>query len=105
MGVETDTSGHRFCRWRFGPGEIRHVVASPLGSVPPDPLLALAPRVPGRIGRSAVVQEPPVGRPGVAPIQLRAALAGRIGLLSRREILVRSREDAGVYPGRTRRGA
>src|ERR1700722_9549563 len=105
MGVEADTSRHRLCGGRFGYGEIRYIVASPLRSVPPHPLLPFAPWVPGRICRSAVVQEPPVGRPGVAPIQLRAALAGRIGLFTGSKVPVGSRKDTGVDPGRTCRRA
>src|SRR5580658_10204106 len=105
MGVQADTSGHRLCGWRFGYGEIRYIVASPLRSVPPHPLLPFAPWLPRRIGRSAVVQQPPVGRPGVAPIQLRAALAGRIGLFTGSKVSVGGRKDAGVDPGRTRRRA
>src|SRR5580700_3691821 len=105
MGVEADTARHRLCGGRFGYGEIRYIVASPLRSVPPHPLLPFAPWVPGRISRSAVVQQPPVGRPGVAPIQLSAALAGRIGLFPGSQVPVGSRKDAGVDPVRTRRRA
>src|ERR1700733_1228066 len=102
MGVEADTSRHRLCGGRFGDGEIWYIVASPLRSVPPHPLLPFAPWISGWIGRSAVVQQPPVGRPGVAPIQLRAALAGRIGLFTGSKVLVGSRKDARVDPVRTR---
>src|SRR5580658_5965897 len=102
MGVQADTSGHRLCGWRFGYGEIRYIVASPLRSVPPHPLLPFAPWLPGRIGRSAVVQQPPVGRPGEAPIQLRAALAGRIGLFTGSKVPAGSRKDAGIDPVGTR---
>src|SRR5580693_8316106 len=105
MGVETDASRQRLCVGRFGCGEIGYIVASPLRSVPPHPFLPFAPWLPRRIGRSAVVQQPPVGRPGVAPIQLRAALAGRIGLFTGSKVPVGSRKDAGVDPGRTRRRA
>src|ERR1700728_2000503 len=105
MGVEADTSRQRLCGWRFGYGEIGYIVASPLRSVPPHPLLPFAPWLPGRIGRSAVVQQPPIGRPRVAPIQLRAALAGRIRLFTGGKDPVGSRKDAGVDPVRTRRRA
>src|ERR1700722_4167960 len=105
MGAEADPSGYRLCGGWFGYREIRHIVAGPLRSVPPYPLLPFAPWIPGWIGRRAVIEEAPVGRPGVAPIQLGAALAGRIGLFTGREVLVRSRKDAGVDPVRTRRRA
>src|ERR1700722_10374310 len=105
MGVEADTSRQRLRRWRFGYGEIGYIVASPLRSVPPHPLLPVAPRLPGWIGRGTVVQQPPVGRPGEAPIQLRATLAGRIGLFTGGKVPVGSRKDTGVDPGRTCRRA
>src|SRR5882762_54348 len=105
MGVEADSSRYCLCRGRFVDDEIGYVVAGPLRSVPPHPLLPLAPWLPGWIGRSAVVQESPVGGPGEAPVQLRATLTGRIGLFAGREILVGSRKHPRIDPRRTSRRA
>src|SRR5437660_9867485 len=55
--------------WRLLFGEIRNVVAGPffLFLVPPDQLLALAPRLAIRTRRCPVVENSPVTRPGIAP--------------------------------------
>src|SRR5262245_19415690 len=98
MGVKANTSRLRLCSWRFGYDEIRHVVPGPFRSIPPHPLLSFAPWIPRRIGRSAVVQKPPIGRPRVAPLQLRPALTGRVGLLAGSEVPVGSGKYTGVDP-------
>ena len=105
MRVEADAAGLRPRRWRLGDGEIRHVVAGPLRAVPPHPLLSLAPWLAGRIGRRAVVHHPPVRRPREAPVQVRAGLAGRIGLFARGEVSVGGGKDARIDPRRARRRA
>ena len=58
--------------------EVGHVVPGPLAlvRVPPDQRLALAPRLAVGVGRGAVVQDPPVGRPGPAPLRRHPALLG-----------------------------
>src|SRR3979411_1987112 len=103
MGVEADSSRYCLCRGRFFGGEIAYVVAGPLPSVPPHPLLPFAPWLPGWIGRSAVVQESSVGGPREAPVQLRARLTGRIGLFASREIPVGSWKHTRIDPRRARR--
>src|SRR6267378_778527 len=105
MGVEADSSRLCLCRGRFVDDEIGYVVAGPLRSVPPHPLLSFAPWLPGWIRRSAVVQESPVGGPREAPVQLRARLTGRIGLFAGRKIPVGSRKHARIDPRRARRRA
>ncbi len=57
--------------------EVGHVVTHPatLLLVPPDVLLPLAPGFARRVGRRPVVEDPPVGRPGPAPLRLAPSLA------------------------------
>src|SRR5262249_4616282 len=103
MRVESDASRLRLRGRRLRYGEIRYVVAGPFLAVPPYPLLPLAPGLAVRVSRRAVVQETPVGRPGVTPIQLRAPLTGRIRLLARGEVPVGRGKAPGVNPRRAGR--
>src|SRR5215831_15360038 len=85
--------------------EVWYIVAGPLLSIPPDPLLALAPGVARGIGRGTVVHHPPVGWPGPTPVEVGAHDSGRVGLLAGGEVLVRGGEDTAVDPGRAGGGA
>src|SRR4030095_5004622 len=65
----------------LGLGEVGHVQAGPLAGllVPPDVALALRPGLAVGVGRGPVVEDPPVGRPGPAPLgRDRPLLAGRL---------------------------
>ena len=97
--------GLRFVGGRFRRDVVRHIVAGPsfLLRIPPDPFFLFAPGFAVRIGRSAVVHDPAVGRPGPTPIQLRAGLAGRVGRASIGEILAHRGIDARVDPRRAGR--
>src|SRR2546428_11348669 len=80
-------------------------MAGPLGAVPPHPLLALAPWPALAVGRRAVVEDPAIGRPRPAPLELSAGGSRGIGLLARGEVSIRSRKDTAVDPGGAGRGA
>src|SRR5712691_4547547 len=74
-------------------------MAGPLGAIPPYPLLALAPRAALWVGRRAVVEDPAIGRPRPAPLELSAGDARRVGLLARGQVSIRRGEHAAVDPG------
>ena len=81
-GVLGDRVRRRLVVRPLRPREVGHVVAGPLALllVPPDVGLALRPGPAGRVGRSPVVEQAPVGRPrppplGGHPALLRARLA------------------------------
>ena len=71
--------------------------------VPPDQRLALAPRLAVGVGRGAVVQDPPVGRPGPAPLRRDPALLG--SRLAPRGLVHAVGADAAVDPAAAGRGA
>src|SRR5712691_11353874 len=75
-----------------------------LGPVPPHPLLALAPWPALAVGGRAAVEDPAIGRPRPAPLELSAGGSRGIGLLARGEVSVRSGEHAAVDPGGAGRG-
>src|SRR5882762_4394644 len=79
-------------------------MAGPLGAVPPHPLLALAPGPALGVGGGAVVEDPAIGRPRPAPLELSAGGSRGIGLLARGEISVQGGKHAAVNPGRAGRG-
>src|SRR5579864_5483685 len=81
---------------RFRPREVRDVQPGPLFVllIPPNEFLALAPRLPIRTGRGAVIEDAAVRRPGKAPAMSPEVLG--IPLVS--AVLTRAREDAGVDP-------
>src|SRR5205085_8576643 len=78
--------------------EVGYVLAHPLllTSVPPDVLLALRPRLPLRVGRRAVVEDPPVQRPRPGPLGSDPALL-LARVLARRLVLLVP-VDAAVDP-------
>src|SRR5439155_6408930 len=76
----------------------------PLGAVPPNPLLALAPWPALGVGGRAVVENPAIGRPRPAPLELSAGSSRGIGLLTRGEVSVQRGEHAAVDPGGAGRG-
>src|ERR1700687_5341231 len=80
-------------------GRAKSGTARPLPPVPPHPLLALAPRPALPVRGGAIVEDPAVGRPRPAPLELRADDAGGIGLLAGGEIAVLVGEHPAVDPG------
>src|SRR5579883_1769864 len=84
----------------FGLGEIRIIQTGPLFLffVSPDELLAFAPWFAIGTCRSAVVEDPPIARPGIAPSVSVSAL--RIPLS--RFVLAPCGHDSGVDPAATR---
>src|SRR5262249_56052343 len=89
----------RGCVGGDGSAEVGHVAPYPLllGGVPPDQLLPLAPRLPRRVGRGPVVEDPPVGRPGESPPMAEVVLG--LGLLpAQGQVLPVLGIDAGVDP-------
>src|SRR5699024_8147218 len=89
----------------LGHREVGDVLAGPAAGllVPPHELLALAPGPAPGVGRGAVVEDPPVGGPGPAPVRgglalLRAGAAAP-GLVDP------VRVDAGVDPAAAAGGA
>src|SRR5688500_14726926 len=62
------------------PWEIGDIAARPLLSVPPDILLSLAPGRAVGPGRGAVIENSPVRRPRIAPIEVRPRAARGVGL-------------------------
>ena len=76
-------------------------VHSPASLVPPDVGLGRAPRAALRVGRGPVVQDPPVGRPGPAPLRRHPGLH-RPGHPPR-GLVHPAREAARVDPARRRR--
>src|SRR6267142_2847668 len=79
-------------------------MAGPLGAVPPHPLLALAPGPALGVGGGAVVEDPAIGRPRPAPLELSAGSSRGIGLLARGKISVQGGKHAAVDPGGAGRG-
>src|SRR3989442_5521249 len=79
-------------------------MAGPLGPVPPHPLLSLAPWPALAIGRCAVVEDPAIGRPRPAPLELSAGDARRIRLLARGQVSIWGWQHAAVDPGGAGRG-
>jgi hypothetical protein len=91
-------------RW-FGLVKVRHIMAGPLAAliIPPHQRFALAPRTSLWISRSAVVQNPAVGRPYPAPLQGVFILV-QTGLAARR-LVDPIGVDTAVNPATTRGGA
>ena len=120
-GIETDAIRLRHRVRGLRRPEVGHVVADPFAArrgdaglgvrriderrIPPDPPLALAPRIAARVGGGAVVHDAAVGRPGPAPLEMRPRHAGRVGLAPRREVLIPRRVAAAIDPRSARRRA
>src|SRR5215203_6505145 len=87
--VETDAVRLWLVIRRLAGGEVGDVSAGPhagfircrvdLVRVPVDPLLLLGPGGAVRLGRGAVVDDAPVGRPGKAPLQVGRSSASTVG--------------------------
>src|SRR4029078_13402290 len=70
-----------------------------------DPLCRGGTGLAVRRGRGAVVENAPVCRPGVGPVEVRAGPAVRVGLAAGGPVLPLLRIDGAVDPGRAGRRA
>ena len=101
-GFQTDRAGRRRVAGRFRLGKIRHVETGPFAFflVPPDELLALAPRFAIRLGAGAIVDDAAVTRPRETP----AVTVGTVRLAAVALVDLVRAVAAGVNPA-ARRGA
>ena len=84
--------------------DVRNVVAGPLLAVPRDDLAARIPRLAVQVGRGAVVEDAPVGRPGERPLRIEAGIVGIAGVPPRHVVAVLV-EAAGIDPAAAGRRA
>src|SRR5208337_5247626 len=94
LGVHDE--GANLIRLR-GRRDVGHVVAAPFGSIPLDELARWIPRLALKVGRRAVVQNAPVGRPGERPFEIGPGVVW-VARIAAGHVVARLVEAAGINP-------